>query len=458
MKPVLLTLLAFAVAACSYDGGGETGTGFDAPPVAVGKITGFGSVFVNGVEFDTSASRIRLNGSDDAESNLKIGMIVTVRGSVDAGGLAGTAAAVEFEDDVEGVVQSNVDNADGSVTLTILGQTVHTNATTMVEGVVRSASIIPVGALAQVSGHTSGDGVIYATLVNVKKNQTDAGQAMALKGVVTQWTSNANTFQLGGLLIAVDSNTALKGTLANDVYVEVHGTYDSANTRLVAAEVEIKNDGAKSIKGKEGEDLTLAGVVTKVSVDGATIEVNGQRVQIKSTTTGVPTSITTGLTVEIKAEFDANGVLVATQIEAQQAETNIEIESVVSAVDATKGFITVFGQNFYVSPSTLMKDETGVERSFTLSKLQAQNRVELAAYRNNDGKLILAQLIRVVVEADATDEIRAPITTIGANQSLEIGGFAISDPNGLLVNTYTVGETLELNVAFSNGQIVLLKL
>jgi hypothetical protein len=102
-----------------------------------------------------------------------------------------------------------------------------------------------------------------------------------------------------------------------------------------------------------------------------------------------------------------------------------------------------------------MKDETGVERSFNLSKLQTRNRVELAAYRDTEGKLIMAELVRIGVEDDAADELRAPITAVGVNNALEIGGFAINDPEGLLAGTYTIGETLELEVAFTNGQIVL---
>ena len=70
----------------STAGGGVGGTG-----ISVGTITGFGSVFVNGVEFDTSGASITVDGTPASESDLGIGMVVAVEGAFNENGLTGKA-------------------------------------------------------------------------------------------------------------------------------------------------------------------------------------------------------------------------------------------------------------------------------------------------------------------------------------------------------------------------------
>ena len=51
------------LAACSSGGG--TTTNSSSPKVAAGVITGFGSVFVNGVEYQTTNAMVKVDGVDD---------------------------------------------------------------------------------------------------------------------------------------------------------------------------------------------------------------------------------------------------------------------------------------------------------------------------------------------------------------------------------------------------------
>jgi len=67
-----------ALASC---GGGTSGPGGSGATSAFGTITAFGSVFVNGIEFSTSGATIVRDGNPAAESNLRVGMVVTVNGS-----------------------------------------------------------------------------------------------------------------------------------------------------------------------------------------------------------------------------------------------------------------------------------------------------------------------------------------------------------------------------------------
>ena len=78
-----------AIAACGGGGssGGIGGTGgggggIGGTGVAYGTITAFGSVWVNGVRFDTSAATFKLDDSNVRQDDLRVGMVVRVDGSI----------------------------------------------------------------------------------------------------------------------------------------------------------------------------------------------------------------------------------------------------------------------------------------------------------------------------------------------------------------------------------------
>ena len=92
LKLLVSSLLIFGGTGCSDSNsggqdvaeGGIEGTGRVATSsTTVGTITGFGSVFINGVEYETDSSEISTDDNDNAsESDLQVGMIVSLTGSV----------------------------------------------------------------------------------------------------------------------------------------------------------------------------------------------------------------------------------------------------------------------------------------------------------------------------------------------------------------------------------------
>src|SRR6202521_2792330 len=116
MKREFTTIVAAAVLLLASCGGptqlaGIQGSG--SPVVASGPITGFGSIFVNGVEYATSNAQIRIDDQPGAESQLLVGEVVTVTGSVNADGKTGTATQVTFSGDVAGPI-TQIDTAGGT--------------------------------------------------------------------------------------------------------------------------------------------------------------------------------------------------------------------------------------------------------------------------------------------------------------------------------------------------------
>ena len=86
----IATAATIGISACSSGGrdvAGIGGSGY----TSSGTITGFGSIYVNGVKFDTSSSTISIDDSPGIEDDLAIGMRVTVNGTLNADGVNGTA-------------------------------------------------------------------------------------------------------------------------------------------------------------------------------------------------------------------------------------------------------------------------------------------------------------------------------------------------------------------------------
>jgi hypothetical protein len=108
---------------------GSGGTGV----VSSGPITGFGSVIVGGVRFDDTAARVTIDGVPDRPvRDLRLGMVVEVRGDIDPGGTTGRASEIAAGYAVLGPV-TDVQAAAGS--FTALGQRIRVDAATILDGV-----------------------------------------------------------------------------------------------------------------------------------------------------------------------------------------------------------------------------------------------------------------------------------------------------------------------------------
>src|SRR6267378_3907561 len=87
MNRKFTTLIAAATLLLTSCGGSGTPVGGiqgSGSTVAYGPVTGFGSIFVNGVEYVTSNAQIRIEDQPGTESQLLVGEVVTVTGSVNS--------------------------------------------------------------------------------------------------------------------------------------------------------------------------------------------------------------------------------------------------------------------------------------------------------------------------------------------------------------------------------------
>ena len=405
--------VALGITACGGGGGGGTSTVSSLDTSSVGTITGFGSVFVNGVEFDTSEASIRKDGKLVDESELAVGMVVEINGSDD--GVNGVALSIDADDELEGMVlANNINPGETSGTLDIMGQTVHVGADLIFESKVTGVSSIDqlaVNHIVEVNGHSDGNGEIYATRLEVKAADLATylvadPEGVEVKGVVSGLDSASQMFMLGnmtvnyaGAVLDIDSG------LVDGVYVEVESVAGiDGSGFLVASKVELENDGDAGHHGDEGEDFEIESVISS-DFDGSGFVLDGINVLLTEQTEfedGNISDLIAGTRVEVEGNFDANGNLLAREIELED-EAEQEIDGVIAFVEATgvnSGTVTLTdGSAITVNNDTMMKDsrDNGMlpVEMFNLTFLSEGDYVEVHVFTDtSSGELVAVKLER----------------------------------------------------------------
>jgi len=413
-----LTKVAGAVAivlglsACGGGSGGGSSASGTAGTASVGTITGFGSVFVNGVEFQTNSTSITIDGVPANESNLAVGMVAELRGS--SSGTSGVATSINISDELEGIVQSNsIPPAGNSGTLMIMGQSVTVDVNTLFESKVAGIlgiDQIVAGNIVEVSGYSDGTGTVFATRIEVKAATladylASHPNGIEVKGLVSNLNIGAQTFDLGSLTVSyagaiVDNDV----NLAKDLYVEVKSTAGIDGTGvLVASKVELQDGGEKGHHGDNGEDFEIKGTIstafdgTGFGMDGTSVIV-GSNTEVEGGTTG---ALLAGVMVEVSGTFDAAGNLVADKVSFEN-EGDLERNGTIADINLTgvnSGTITLQdGSVITVTNSTIMKDsrDNGMmpDPRFNLQALAIGNFVELNLFTDATGNLVAVKLKR----------------------------------------------------------------
>ncbi len=397
---------ALGLSACN-DTANDTSTSTTSATTS-GVITGFGSVFVNGVEYETGNAEVLVEGTPLDESALKVGMVVTLEGTVNPDGSTGQALSIRYADEVDGEVLAN--NVATDNTLTIMGMTVHVDTDTVFDSFdpnqLSPADIQP-GNLVEVSGFSSGDGNIYATRIEVKKAQRDPGEEMELKGVIANLDTANQTFTIGPQTIDYSGANLDLGDLADladGLFVEVKSTTGfDADGVLVASKVELEGDGKREIEAPEGKELEIEGVITAViDPQNGIVEVNGQRVQLSASTEGEGldlNNLAAGMKVKVEGKVNADGILVAEEAKAKP-KAELEIAAQVEGVDVNAGTLTLLGQTIRVTAETIKRDESDHgERYFDLADIATGDWVKVKLAQDADGTLVA-----VALERDDNDE------------------------------------------------------
>ena len=459
--PVTALSVTLTLMACGGGSGGTSSlTSNGAATTAQGVITGFGSVFVNGVEyFVGNNTSINMDGTDKPESDLQVGMLVTVQGTVNADGKIGMAKSIHYADLMEGVVTANSVGTNGTGTLTVMGQTVTVTADTIFDSKVAgitSPNLIQIGNIVEVSGYASSTGDVTATRIEVKAASQAAGTVIEVKGIISNLDTTNSTFTLGGLTVDYSGLTSanLPSTpLADGQYVEVKSTtlFDGTGS-LVASNIEQEDDEFKHHEGTAGEDLEIKGLVTADFANNQ-FELNGRTILIDSTTrieNGTVAQLVKGTTVKVHSHFDANGDLVADKIDFKNA-SKIQLEGTLQAVDTTAGTITILDQVIYVDSNTVLLDKSdSAVRYFNLTDLNPANgdHLEVSAYKDAaTGNLIATKLERENFSSDA--KINGSVTATA--RGLVVSGISVDISSAGYVPSLSQGDKVDVTGIYDSG-------
>jgi hypothetical protein len=421
-----LVVVGIIVAACGTEqlaGGGIGGTG-----ITSGTITGFGSVFVNGVEFDTSGATRTVddvitvsNGSDDS-TVLGQGMVVSITGKVNADGITGTATSIDYDEIIEGPIGNiPVEDADMiTKTFDVLGVPVKVdrNGTVFVDTDYQS---IGMDDIVEISGFFDSAGNLLATHVD-KEGVLGGGSTVELHGMVSGF-NGMNAFTLGALTVTFTGMTVfedLPGTVSDGQFVEVSGTLTGA-TSVIATRIELEDD----VSGFTGP-ISLEGVVSRFNGTGD-FSVGGQQVDASAAVFSPSTLATTiGNDDRVEAEGSlAGGVLTAATVEARSG--SLKLSGIVTFVDTVNGMVSievVSGQpvvTVNVDATTQLEDELG-SQPFTLNDLSAGNEVIVEGILESGNVVNASKLKRDIldkhvlqgpVDAAAGDSTSGSITILG---------------------------------------------
>lgn len=452
----LVGVVIAIVAACG--GGGGSFAGIDRLGVTNGTVNGFGSVIVNGVEYQTGTASFTINGSPGSQNQLQVGQVVTINWSTNGSGTY-TAQVVNYDSDIIGPI------AIGSIdlvarTFVVLGQTVIVDSATSFdpEIVPNSLEGLQAGNIVEISGLVDGSGNIRATRVD----KLSAGGDFKVRGVV-QNLANDDTFTINQL--AVDYSAVVNPPLiANGDLVEVEGSTFNLGGALVATELSKEDQGLPG--GDDGDGGELEGYVTAYT-SATDFKVSGVPVTTTLQTVvenGTLNDIALNVKLEVEGDIDANGVLVASKISLRSRsgggdEADAKIQADVDSVNVAAGTLVVAGVTVKVTATTRLEDQRSSPapvRPFSLANIAVGDYVEVRGIAESDNSVTATFLQRE--DADSEGELEGPVgakaspdlTVLGVTVNTD-GGTAFFGANDASLNssqffsTVVVGDVVEVN-------------
>ncbi|WP_019557170.1 DUF5666 domain-containing protein [Thiomicrorhabdus arctica] len=452
----LTAAMALGLTACGGSGSGNTagigGSGY----ISSGTITGFGSVFVNGVEFETVSSAFDIEGTPGTQSNLAIGMVVRVNGTINPDGITGTATSIIFDDELQGPVSGLTPTpilpTTTSATFTVLGTTVKIDrSSTSFDGTTFNFDTIANNDNIEISGFFNASGTLLASRVELKEPFLADSSIVEIKGNLLT-TDNIN-YTINGLIISISGATNiddLPNGLSNGIPVQVQGTLNGAHTIITAKKFE-----SEELKLNDSEEFEMEGFITNY-VDNTNFTINGITVDASAANLS-PSGITLANDLQVEAEGSiVNGVLKAQKLKLRGGD--VKVYATVSAID-------INAKTFKVSPilaqpaitiglgtETEMKNELTGKESLNITHLTDGDFVQIEGFENNGS--VFASQVKIVnpgkikVQGNITETNDDGFITV-LGMKFDIASSTFEDSNNNSIPT----ETL-FNVAAGTNPLI----
>jgi len=326
-RTILTGLIAGIIALAGCGGGSGTnvaGIGGSGKTIS-GTITGFGSIFVNDVEYDIDNASFDINddsGPGLSEADLSIGMVVTLTGSDD--GTVGTATTVVYDNEIKGPVSGLADVpgfAGVKQSFSVFG----VNVVVDVAGTAFDESSTPGFSFAtlaeddivEVSGLFDSSNTLVASYIDKTEDLDPGSSEVELKGTPDAGTDAgiSESFTLNGVTVNIVAGTDLSdipgGRVTDTQFIEVKGTLITPSPVIIeASRIEQEDEGIETDDG----EVSLEGFISDFT-DNSSFMVSGQQVNAADATFE-PAGLTlrNDLRVEVEGTI-VSGILIAEKVE-----------------------------------------------------------------------------------------------------------------------------------------------
>jgi hypothetical protein len=434
----------------SGTGGGAGGPASTTVKGAVQSLSG--GLSVNGVSFrttgallslpDDSTTPVVLENEDAVKGHLDDGMVVTVRGKLDDGGVTGEATEIEFHDLMEATIDDK-----GAGRIRLLGDDLSIDDSTRImdrQGNPLTPDDLAIGERVEVSGHGDGKGGLRATFVRVRddnaalhKDHETKGWVIAINGTVLDLS-----FTKGGPL-------ALRADIAGIASPPAIAVGDLVEVSFSETNPDLNADGIPDavaihleteLEAEPQDEVEVEGIVTAVDASGFTVA--GQAVSPNADARfvgGTAADIVVGVKLEAEGVLGDDGVLHASEV---KFEASGRIDGNLEAKDEAAGTLTLLGVVVHVTPSTELRGFAA------LADLAVGWELEVRGYPTSDGLGLNATRIELI-KSSPNDRafLRAVVTTKTPTTALAMMGIAIDTSGASFQRSTGPGTSVAMSAA-----------
>ncbi|MCP3672920.1 MAG: hypothetical protein GY829_00415, partial [Gammaproteobacteria bacterium] len=207
--------------------------------VSHGVITGFGSVYVNGTHYNTDATQLETDEGDDENINqLKLGMVVSVKGTLSANGVEGIAKSIRHTSKIKGIIDS-IDLVTPSIT--VLSQTILIDEQTIFHDseldALQATNLVSIDIVDTESGE------FLATRIKLYDDDPDA--VFKLSGNINELDEATTTFTIYDITVNYGS-AEVNGDLVDGTLVSVKSLQQIVDSVFIAESIKVFSDDEHS--------------------------------------------------------------------------------------------------------------------------------------------------------------------------------------------------------------------
>lgn len=433
---LLLTLL---LQACG--GSGSASNAASGAQLANGVVTGFGSVFVDGVELEDAHATVVSENADGTLSNAALQMGQRIRVNHDG---KGTASQVTVDAAVMGMVSAvvtatDVNNITYVTSFTVAGQKVSINTdatagplTVWAGGYDNVSTLATAGDLVEVHGSPVYDATTTSyKLLATRIQKMSAISNIKVNGKISNLNATAKTFSLNGLTVNYASATLRPtgASLADGVLVSVFGpTTALSGSTLTASNLKVNRfqDSTATV----ATTTQVGGQVSLYDSSAKTFEIQGIKVAMGTATlTPSTATVTNGAYVKVDGTVDSDGSITATRIQVREQSLSSDLAKV-QLVGVISDFVD--STHFVVRGVPVDASSTSLDASCTGVTLANDVNVQVTATLQTGTPVVLASTLSC--RSAATIVIR-PIDGVVAAVNNTAKTFTLTLPNSTTTQT-----------------------